>query len=515
MSFSLTPTSFSFTVLGRVPFPAAEHRCPLAWSRDFIFGAPRVLTRSSVTIHPLDIFLRVIFITPSLIAPSMEDDPWFGSATRPNTTVDLKELKTFSANGTRAVFRKGPAVIWPRQGPDDHVIALEDDTIDLYRKINRYKSIFLIKSGESHQSYASIDSYKYSSPAPSPCTTTSLAHASFVATTLTTSGASALSYGGGVILAQSIWWAARHIRWIRHPVMVQITIAIALLAGVTPTVIADAIFALSAPAVRYVWTWVSSISASWLGGPWLWLFPLMFALVWWFRYAGSPSFLSESEDSPVCARGGKSRVSPALSPTPPPFQQVVLSSASRIWCHGDATKSLISDPCAEVAAFHIHLSDGDCLAPVLPSVDTLGYSQSACPVCLKHVSLYQQHVRLCVRRVPQCVRIGHPLTLGSELVYECLEDGEERIISDKIPTALHTRTSKPSVKSQSKEEPSSPPMPAPGPMDSPSPIPARESTPSGTVATGVSMGNFRANSKNWAGGRLLIRLLRPSLFPLH
>ena len=231
------------------------------------------------------------FHHPPLIAPFMEGDSRFGSATRPRTTVDLKELKNCLANGSRGAFRKGPGVIWHRQGPQEHhrtnvygavlsAIALDGDTSDMARKIDRDKFIYLIKSGDSHQTYASFDTYKFDTPTTGACPVSAVSPTGSIVTALTTRGASALSYDGGIISMQSIWRVARHVRWLRHPIMVPIAIAVAIFAGVTPTVIADVVSSLGAPIAKFAWNWISHISLSWLGGPWLWLFPIIFTLVW-------------------------------------------------------------------------------------------------------------------------------------------------------------------------------------------------------------------------------------------
>ena len=72
-------------------------------------------------------------------------------------------------------------------------------------------------------------------------TVSSIAQAGSVVAAITTRGSSALSYGGGIISTQSLRRVARHIRWIRHSMMAPVAIVVAILAGVTHTVISDVV----------------------------------------------------------------------------------------------------------------------------------------------------------------------------------------------------------------------------------------------------------------------------------
>ena len=179
---------------------------------------------------------------------------------------------------------------------------------------------------------------------------------------------------------QSIWWVARHIRWIRHPIMVPIAIVVAILAGAIPTIIADLVLSLGAPISKYVRNWVSRLSVSWLGDPWLWFLPIIFLLVWWIRQHGPSTYLSDSGDSPLGACPGKPLAKPPLPQVGRPIRKAELCDASLIWPHGGADKPLITDPCTQEAIFNIPLSDGDFFAHVVSASGDSHPNQLACPV---------------------------------------------------------------------------------------------------------------------------------------
>ena len=94
------------------------------------------------------------------------------------------------------------------------------EKIERGKRIDRDKRIYLAKSGDDHASFASFDSYRYPSPDGTKCLVSSLNHVGSSASYLATRGATALSYGGGVILAQSVWRAIRHISRHRRPIVI-------------------------------------------------------------------------------------------------------------------------------------------------------------------------------------------------------------------------------------------------------------------------------------------------------
>ena len=181
----------------------------------------------------------------------VQETGWLGAAATPRNTSNLKELKSCSNNGVSVEFRRDQTTIWLKQGPGAHqrtnhygvilsVIPTTGDVSEPGQRINRGKSIYLMKLIEEHSFLDSFDPYRYPDTTPN-CVATSLAQASSAVTSITTRGATALSYGGSVHLVQSAWWALRHVAWLRSPVMIPIVIFSVALVGATPTGIAEAL----------------------------------------------------------------------------------------------------------------------------------------------------------------------------------------------------------------------------------------------------------------------------------
>ena len=142
---------------------------------------------------------------------------------------------------------------------------------------------------------------------------------------------------------------------------------------------------------------------------------------------------------------------------------------SLICFHGGDTRPLITDPCTQEAVYNIPLSGEDFLAPAVSTSGDSHPNQADCPVGMNHVSLYRQHVRQCMCHIPQCLRVGPPITFGSTAIYECTERRKERIIADQIPIVLHTKHGGDLIKTQTKEEPGIPPMPPLEAIEPPNP----------------------------------------------
>ena len=89
-------------------------------------------------------------------------------------------MKSRLVDGYGVAFREGGPTIWARQGPDGHkrtapfgvllsVISDAQEHSDLAKKIDRGKVIYLVKSGDNHENYASFHQYKLSAPDNTHC----------------------------------------------------------------------------------------------------------------------------------------------------------------------------------------------------------------------------------------------------------------------------------------------------------------------------------------------------------
>ena len=158
---------------------------------------------------------------------------------------------------------------------------------------------------------------------------------------------------------QSLWWLVRQVRWIRYPIIIPISVVFIALVGVAPSDITGLFISATVPIARYVWGVFSGLSVSWLKDHWLWFLPVICCAIWFCRHCGAHMVL-DAADNPVESRRA------ALSPEPPkpavasPAEMPLptMRDASRIWCHGDALRPLISDSCPEEALYHIPLSAG-------------------------------------------------------------------------------------------------------------------------------------------------------------
>ena len=219
------------------------------------------------------------------MAPLLQTEEWVGTRENPHTTALFKDLENCLLNGTHVAFRRDQGGIWLRQGTSDHqrtnhygvvlsVRALEGDESELAQRINKDRPIYITKASEVHGSYASFHSYRYPPSVEVPCSEAppSIVESS-TESSLATRGAYALSYGGGVLMVQSLWWAARNVAWFRYPILIPIVVFIAALSGLTPTIIADTVMEIMCTPFKAIGKWMSRLSYTWLADPWLWIPP--------------------------------------------------------------------------------------------------------------------------------------------------------------------------------------------------------------------------------------------------
>ena len=414
-------------------------------------------------------------------------------------------------NGTHVAFRQDQREIWLRQGTGDHqrtnhygvvlsVRALEGDVSDLAQRINKGRFIYIMKASEVHGSYASFHSYRYPPSIATPCVDPLPSPVESSAdSSLATRGAYAISYGGGVLLVQSLWWAARNVAWFRYPILIPLVVFIAALPGLTPTLIADTIMELVFTPFKALGKWASRLSYTWLADPWLWIVPIIILVIWGLSRLSPAGLEPESEDSPMMRKQVPISATPlATQPEPkPPVLSVPRCTALLIRCRGDPTKPLISAPCSENGSFLIPLADGDTVADTILDTDvTTPRPFPAASVCAKHATLYRTHVHQCTCSTPKCQTIGLPFHVDSEVFYECVHHSAERVIKDQIPTDLAKRAKTPGPRTP----PDSPPMPSLGPITVPSDS-MRLSGSSGSISTGISIGELPVKMKE-IGGRV-------------
>ena len=184
-----------------------------------------------------------------------EGEAWHCTDANPHATDGIKLMETSLIDGHRVVSREGETAIRVRHGPEPHkrtapfgvflrVISVRGEQGQLAKRIGGEKWIYLIKSGEAHQTYASFRHYQLPTSDQSkqqthPVENHQASQFAHFSPRVAMHTLDALSYGRGIVSLQSMWWVARKISWLRHPIMIPVVVADAALAGVTPTIIAD------------------------------------------------------------------------------------------------------------------------------------------------------------------------------------------------------------------------------------------------------------------------------------
>ena len=223
-------------------------------------------------------------IIKSFMSPVAGGEAWQGSDAKPHSADDIKSLKSALVDGQHVDIREGETIIKVRQGPESHkrtapfgvllsVVSVHGENSQLAKKIDRGKWIYLVKSGDTHDTYASFHQYRLPEKTPpanpiSPAEPVGVSRFAVSTPHIATKSLRVLSYGGGMIALQSLWRITRHAAWLRHPIMIPIVVAVAALAGLTPTIIAGTFMESATLVGGKILLVVKHISATWLGDPW-------------------------------------------------------------------------------------------------------------------------------------------------------------------------------------------------------------------------------------------------------
>ena len=154
--------------------------------------------------------------------------------------------------------------------------------IELENQMGRVEFIYLAKLGGDHTAFASFQPHRQPQMEDEKCGTSALVQAGSVVSPISTRGSTALSYRGGIRVAQTPWWESRHVSWARHPLMIPAVATVAILGGHDPSMLEDLFILVGHAVGRYISHWVFRMSQTWLCDPWIWRIPFIFVL------SGSP-----------------------------------------------------------------------------------------------------------------------------------------------------------------------------------------------------------------------------------
>ena len=402
--------------------------------------------------------------------PLVVDDQWQGTASNPHTTDNIKLMKDCLVGGQCVAFRRNNMITWVRQGPSAHkrtapfgvllsVIPDKEEKSDIAKRIQRDKVIYLVKSGADHTDYVSFDQYllptgvKNCTHPENATTDAPVTTVAAVTTGITQNGLRALTYGGGALAAQVVWWLAKHISWLKHPIMIPIVIAIVALAGVTPTSFANACISVVKSVVQSAMSALATLSLSWLADPWFWFPPVVLLVVWLCIHVNRQQEAVLTQPT-QCSTPLKEHTNPRerfVNPTPDRVEPS-RCQAPHIIAAGSAGGFLTPRPCANPPVYISPLTTGDTLF----GLDTCSEGPRSIHLCMEHWQSYRCVNAKRVCRVSGCQKTGMAFPTSRGDIYECAIHTQRRVLdggSLDPPLAL-----KPKVK-KLKEEVSIPNMP--------------------------------------------------------
>ena len=430
----------------------------------------------------------------------VQEDIWHGSDTHPHTTDNIKMMKDALIDGREVKFKEGETVVTVKQGPESHkrtapfgvllsVIPSSGQQNTTSKKINREKWIYLVKSGENHGTYASFHMYQVCEETQQPITDavavvppSRMAQWSFK---LGNMGMQTLSYGGGVMALQSVWWLTRHSRWIRHPILIPIVLAGITVTLLTPSMIAEFVMKVMTVGGGYIMQVVTKISTAWLGDPWFWFLPcaitVICMIVWCTKgngFANGQVIVLEKQIIPPpeqvkekdkiqkpmdgCDVPGKTTVTPvqppqdtvpvkADAPTITPRQpETNKCQAGSLLKLGNVNQKLSPTPCVQPAVFILPLAEGDVLSGIQSETQPPSFA-----VCVDHWKTYNAYRMEVTCHIIGCNELGTPFTTKEGTIYECNQHTKNRVLEGQgIRGGIHPRGWK-----KMKEDPDSPEMP--------------------------------------------------------
>ena len=217
-----------------------------------------------------------------------EHEEWFGAPATPHVAGDLRLLKAVLNDGGSVAFRRDQQFIWVQRGSEAHRRANPDGAIlsvipvggadtPSVQQINKAKALRLSKSGGDLHALASFPSYRFA-PEVQEEDPYTMQKMGSVASAVSTRGVTAICYAGGIMDIQGFWWLARHITWLRDPIMIPVAVAFASLAGLTPSIMGNALLLLVQTIGAFVMQHALKLSKTWLGDPRFRFIPLILLL---------------------------------------------------------------------------------------------------------------------------------------------------------------------------------------------------------------------------------------------
>ena len=258
-----------------------------------------------------------------------EQAEWFGAPATPHVTGDLRKLKAVLNYGKRVDFRRDQQIIWVQQcheanrrtNPDGVILSVTTvDGVDSpsAQLINKGGALFLSKSGNDRPTLATFSPYRFASDVKEE-DPSAMQKMGSVASAVSTRSVTAISYGGGIMAIQGFWWLARHITWLRRPIIIPSAAFVVGLAGLTPSILGNAFLPLIQPIGAFVMQHALRLHKTLLGDPWFWFIPALLLLVGWCCCRHTQGWVPESEDVPN--RYQKKIVpSPLSGPSTPPSE---------------------------------------------------------------------------------------------------------------------------------------------------------------------------------------------------
>ena len=469
--------------------------------------------RLRATIHPLGGLLHAFFLVPFvafITPPLVAEDQWQGTASNPHTTDDIKLMKDCLVEGQRVAFRRDNLVTWVKQGPGSHkrtapfgvllsVVPEKEEKGDVAKRVQRDKTIYLVKSGADHADYVSFDQYlmpsglKNCTPPDNAIANIPVSTIAAVTTGIARNGIQALAYGGGALVAQVVWWMAKHATWLKHPIMIPIVITIVALAGATPTSIANTCIAIFKYAVNTAVSAIATLSSSWLADPWFWFPPVVLLVIWLCIHVNRQPEADHSRPT-QCQKPVKKSITPREGNDVPKLDlpEPTRCQAPHIIAAGTAGGPLTPRHCARPPIYVSPLTIGDALFGLDPNV---GDTRSI-HLC---VELWQSYhcvnaKRVC--RIPGCQKDGVDFPTSRGDIYECAIHTQRRVL-DGGSLEPHPGNN-PSAK-KLKEEVSSPNMP---PLETIPPSDLSDlnhSGPSGTFSTASTQEDLQHRMRDMGG----------------
>ena len=199
-----------------------------------------------------------------------ESEIWYGTPNAPHTTEDIRRLKTALAEGLRVAFRRDKQAAWCRREPDERprtsddgvalsAISMGGEHCENAKQLDRDKELFLSETGGDHASLATSHSYQFPT-AEGAAGSSAISKIGASGSAVSTRWGTALPYGRGVIAARALWVDLGNVAWLRRPVMIPIVIAIAVLSGLTPSLMAETFPPLCHIVASYVFQYAIHLS---------------------------------------------------------------------------------------------------------------------------------------------------------------------------------------------------------------------------------------------------------------